>query len=37
MKNLLKYIGIAIPFLGLTACGDDFLERIPEGQYVEDT
>lgn len=37
MKNILKYIGVALPLVGLTACGADFLERIPEGQYVEDS
>ena len=37
MKNIFKYISMAIPLLGLTACSADFLERIPEGQYVEET
>ena len=37
MKNIFKYICMAIPLLGLTACSADFLERIPEGQYVEET
>ena len=37
MKKFLKYIGMAVSSWGLTACSADFLERIPEGQYVEET
>ena len=37
MKKYLRYIGMAASLAGLAACGDGYLERIPEGQYVEET
>ena len=36
MKKYLRYIGMAASLAGLAACGDGYLERIPEGQYVEE-
>lgn len=34
--KLFKYIACAAALLGATSCGSDFLNKVPDGNYVED-
>jgi len=34
--KLHKYVTGLVMLLGLTSCGDDFLNKVPDGEYVED-